>query len=73
LERAADLYLPDFKRTPHAAEAERVLADHSGVKSLQEIYPGVKNLLKPKSVKIRADKYGDCRRISEVVSRLLSN
>ncbi len=71
LERAAAVYLPDFKRTPHTEEAERILADDAGVKSLQEIYSRLKDLLDTKSVKIRADKYADCRRLCEAVAHLL--
>src|SRR6266404_97475 len=72
LERTKGLYSDNFKVAPHAAENERIVAEDSSVQSLQEVFYRVKDLVDTGSVKIRSDKYLECRKICEAILILVS-
>jgi Sulfotransferase family len=72
LERAGHLYVPDFKRMPHTAEGERILADNRDVQALQAVYSDMKGLVHPGSIQIGTDQYANCRKVCEFVSTLIS-
>jgi hypothetical protein len=71
LDRAIGLYVPGYQRTPHTSDGERILAADSRIASLQAAYLSLCSLADRRSLRLRDDRYGDCRALCETVGDLL--
>jgi hypothetical protein len=71
LRKASQLYVPDFRRMPHAAEGERILAEDAGVRFLQELYQRVQSLPASNSVQLEVGKFGELREIGQLIGSRL--